>query len=177
MKMQIGRYNFTTVHATIAAMIFESVLLGWEYLHGGVGGHYVLQQKSLPFVSNWLGLLLLPALTWILWSRIEKRLAEKSSAKGLSGTALLFVLGLALGVLISVSFLNEYNFFLDNVLYIPLIISLIFPIYYSEFMLGLVVGMVTIFGVVLPTAFMLIIASVGFLIYRFIRIPILKKIR
>lgn len=172
--MQISSYNFSKGFATAVAALFVATLLLWEYVHGGVGGHHVLQKESLPFISNWWGLLLLPALTWILWGRIEKRTSDQSIVSGLPRTVLLLVLGLACGVLISVSFLNHYNFFLDNVLYILLTISLIFPIYYSEFILGFGVGMVNTFGVVLPTTFILTIALVGFVIYRLIRMPILK---
>ncbi len=172
--MQICSYNFSKGSATAVAALFVATLLLWEYVHGGIGGHHVLQQESMPFISHWWGLLLLPALTWILWSRIEKRTSDQSMSSGLPGTILLLVLGLTFGVLISVSILNHYNFFLNNVLYILLTISLIFPIYYSEFILGFVVGMVNTFGVVLPTAFILTIALVGFVIYRLIRLPILK---
>lgn len=81
----------------------------------------------------------------------------------------LFLLGLILGISIAVSFTNDYGFFLDNVLYILLILSLIVPIYYAEFIMGFVLGMTYTFGAVLPTIFILIIAALGFLIYRFIR--------
>jgi hypothetical protein len=71
--------------------------------------------------------------------------------------------------LIAVSFTNDYKLFLDNVIYVLLVFSLIFPIYYSEFILGFIIGMTYTFGAILPTIFILIIAALGFLIYRFIR--------
>ncbi|MFM8832366.1 MAG: hypothetical protein ACKOEV_01790 [Cytophagales bacterium] len=175
--MQVGTFNISKRYVTAVAIIFVAMSLLRQHLRGGIGGHYLLQQETLPFVSNWWGVLLLPALTWILWGRIEARCADKSSARELLNSGILFVLGVALGLLISVSFLNEYNFLLDNVVYVLLIVSLIFPIYYAEFMLGFVIAMVNTFGVVLPTVFALIMALVGFLIYRLITLPILKNFR
>ena len=175
--MQIGKYRFTRIYAATVAVVFIMLLLSWEYLNGGVQGHHVLQQKDLPFISNWWGLLLLPVLTWILWSRIEKRLGERPGKKEASRTFWLFLLGLGLGVLISVSFLNKYHFVLDNILYILAATSLIFPIFFSEVILGFVMGMVSTFGVVLPTVFVLIISIVGFMIYRIVRAPFLKLFR
>ncbi len=173
--MQIGSYNLTKVHITALGTFFVAILLVWEYLHGEVRGHYVLQQENLPFISNWWGLLLLPALTWVLWGRIQERIkGDELPKKHVRSILFLLFLGLSLGVLISVSFVYNYQFFLSNVLYILIGISFFFPIYYSEFILGFVFGMVYTFGVVLPTVFILVIASFGFLIYRFIRQPIIK---
>ncbi|MFM8911961.1 MAG: hypothetical protein ACKOE6_03440, partial [Flammeovirgaceae bacterium] len=166
--MQVGTFNISRGYATATSTIFVVMLLVWGYLHGGVGGHYILHQQDLPFISNWWGLVLLPVLTWICWGRIEKRFHEKPGKKELSRIFLLFLLGLTIGILISISFVNEYHFFLDNVLYILALASLIFPIYYSEFILGFVLGMINTFGVVIPTVFILIISIVGFLIYRMI---------
>ena len=81
---------------------------------------------------------------------------------------------LILGILIAVSFTNGYNLFLDNVLYVFLVLSMIFPIYYSEFILGFILGMTYTFGAILPTIFILIIAAFGFLLYKFIRLLILR---
>lgn len=160
------------ITSIITILIFG--LLFWEHFHGGVPSHHILQRKGLPEISNWWGGLLLPVLAWILWGRIEKRLNNQNTSmqqpKNQNIKMLgLFLLGLILGISIAVSFTNDYGFFLDNVLYILLILSLIVPIYYAEFIMGFVLGMTYTFGAVLPTIFILIIAALGFLIYRFIR--------
>ena len=165
------------ITSIITILIFG--LLFWQYFHGGVPGHHILQQKDLPEISNWWGGLLLPALTWILLGRIEKRLTKQDSltqqAKNQNIAFIrLFLLGLIFGILIAVSFTNGYKIFLDNVLYVFLVLSLIFPIYYSEFILGFILGMTYTFGAILPTIFVLIIAALGFLIYKFIRPLILR---
>lgn len=49
------------------------------------------------------------------------------------------------------------------------ILSFIVPIFFSEFILGFVLGMTYTFGAILPTAFVLVLAALGLLIYKFIR--------
>lgn len=165
------------ITGTVTVLIFG--LLFWQYFNSGVPSHHILQQKDLPEISNWWGGLLLPVLTWILMGRIEKRLNKQGSLTQQTQNQNikiigLFLLGLLLGISIVVSFTNGYKLFLDNVLYVFLVFSLIFPLYYAEFILGFIIGMTYTFGAILPTIFILIIAAVGFLIYRFIRPLILS---
>ncbi len=179
--------NMQTKNAAMTKIVITSIvalvifgLLFWQHLHGGVPSHHILQQKDLPEISNWWGGLLLPALAWILLGRIEKRLHQQGSltqaAKNQKSKIVgLFLLGLLLGISIVVSFTHDYNFFLDNVLYIFLVLSLVFPIYYAEFIFGFILGMTYTFGAILPTLFILIIAAIGFLMYRFIR-PLLLRL-
>ena len=148
-------------------------LLIWQYFHGGVPAHYLLQKKELPAISNWWGALLLPVLTWILLGRIEKRLHKQGATTPLTSKQKLrivglFLLGLVLGLSIAISFTYDYKPYLDNVLYMILVLSILVPIFYTEFMLGFVLGMIYTFGAVLPTVFIVVIAGVGFVIYRFI---------
>lgn len=163
--------------STVTVLIFG--LLFWEYFHSGVPSHHILQQKDLPEISNWWGGLLLPVLTWILLGRIEKRLNKQDTFNQQNKNKNvkiigLFLSGLIFGISIVVSFTNDYKLFLDNVLFVFLVLSLIFPLYYSEFILGFILGMTYTFGAILPTIFILIIAALGLLIYRFIRPIILR---
>lgn len=167
------------ITSIVTILIFG--LLFWEHFHGGVPSHHILQKKDLPEISNWWGGLLIPILTWLLLSRIEERLNKQDSsiqqAKNQNIKIFgLFLLGLILGLLTAFSFTNDYKFFLDNVLYIFLLLSFIIPIYYSEFTMGFIFGMTYTFGAILPTIFILIIGALGFLVYRFIRPPILRVI-
>jgi hypothetical protein len=152
----------------------------WAHFHAGVGSHFILQNKDLPEISNWWGGLLLPVLTWLLLGTIEKRLARQETdlvqPKEQQFKILgLFLLGLLLGVSIAIAFAYDYKPFLDNVLYIILLLSLLVPIYFAEFILGFILGMTYTFGVVLPTIFMLVCGAIGFLLYRFIR-PLLLRL-
>jgi hypothetical protein len=153
--------------------------LFWEHFHGGVTSHHILHQQDLPSISNWWSGLLLPILTWFLLSRIEKRLDKKNSQTQQTNNAIskvfwIFLIGLVFGVLLSTSFINDYKPFLDNVLYILILLSFIIPIYYSEFILGFILGMTYTFGAIIPTVFILIIAVIGLVAYRFIRPIILS---
>ncbi|AKD04075.1 hypothetical protein POKO110462_13490 [Pontibacter korlensis] len=169
----------TKVLLTGIVTIFVLSLLIWEHFHGGVASHHILQQQNLPAISNWWNGLILPILTWFLIGRTEKRIGKQSSqvqqTNNLQRQALrLFLTGLGLGVLIATSFTNGYSAFLDNIPYIILVLSLIIPIYYAEFILGFILGMTYTFGAILPTAFILILAAIGILAYRFIRPMIMR---
>ena len=167
----------------ILSVIISILILGlllWDSFHGGVPSHHILDQKNLPAISNWWSGILLPILTWILLGRIKSRIENQPKIDSqykseLTRVLVKFSIGLVFGIILSVSFLNNYKPFLDNVLYLLLILSLIVPIFFSEFILGFVLGMTYTFGAILPTAFILIIAAFGFVIYRFIR-PLIMKL-
>ncbi|MFT3935876.1 MAG: hypothetical protein QM726_19765 [Chitinophagaceae bacterium] len=173
--------NFKQLRVTITAII--TVLIGslllWNHFHGGVPSHHILDQKDLPSISNWWGGLLLPLLTWILLGRINTRLnkqgttAEDLNVK-LKDVVIRFCIGLALGIMLAASFVNNFKPFLDNVLYIILVLALFVPIFYAEFILGFVLGMTYTFGVILPTAFILIMSLPGFVLYKYIRRLIMR---
>lgn len=170
----------TKIFITGIVTILILGLLFWQHFNGGVPSHHILQRKDLPEISNWWGALLLPVLTWLLLNRIERRLHKQVSlTKETKSEPVkilrLFFFGLTFGILIAVSFTNDYKLILDNVLYIILVVSFIVPIYYAEFIGGFILGMTYTFGAILPTIFILIIAALGFLIYRFIR-PLLIRV-
>jgi len=175
------RQTLTKIKALIVGIV-TFLLFGflfWEHFHGGVTSHHILHQQDLPSISNWWSGLLLPILTWFLLSRIEKRIDKQSSqtqqlSKYSSKIWWMFLTGLVFGVLLSISFVNEYKPFLDNVLYILLVLSFIIPIYYSEFILGFILGMTYTFGAIIPTLFILIMAVIGLFVYLFIRPIILR---
>lgn len=170
--------NFIKTKILITSVLTISIfgLLLWEYFHGGVPSHHILDREDLPEISNWWSGLLLPILTWLLLNKIVNRISKQDPLLQKLNIKIfgLFLLGLIIGIVLATSFTNGFKLFLDNVLYIFLILSLIVPIYYSEFILGFVLGMTYTFGAILPTAFILIIAVFGFLIYRFIRPLILR---
>jgi hypothetical protein len=177
--MQNKNYTMPKVPITIGVIILIFGWLFWEHLHGGVPSHHILQQKDLPEISNWWGGLVLPVLTWIALVRIERRINKQTSSTHPSENQTakilgLFSVGLIFGLLIAISFANDYKFFLDNILYVFLVVSFIVPIYYSEFIVGFVFGMTYTFGAILPTIFILIVGGLGFLVYRSLRSLILR---
>lgn len=176
--------NLNRLRLIISVIICISTFgwLFWTYFHGGIPSHHILDQKDLPAISNlWSGIFL-PVLAWILLGKIKNRMEKqtiidiqyKSKMTRILGR---FIIGLFFGASLSVSFINNYKPFLDNVLYLLLILSFIVPIFFSEFILGFVLGMTYTFGAIFPTAFILIIAAIGFVLYRFIRLLIIKSRR
>ena len=177
------RQNWTKIKAFIVGVVTFIIFsfLFWEHFHGGVTSHHLLHQQDLPSISNWWSGILLPTLTWFLLCRIEKRLDKKISHtqqtnNSISTVFWLFLTGLVFGILLSTSFTNEYKPFLDNVLYIIIVLSFIIPIYYSEFILEFILGMTYTFGAIIPTVFILLIAIIGLVAYRFIRPIVLRLI-
>lgn len=154
----------------IAVLLYTIGWLLWEHFNGGVLTHHLLQQKDLPGISNWWGLIWLPALTWILLSRIESRKSrlKAGQSKRVFHTGL-FLAGLILGVLLAVCFRLDIKIVLDNFPYLLLLLSLLIPIFYAEFIGGFVLAVTPSFGPILPTLFILVIAGLAFLVYRFIR--------
>lgn len=167
------------VFTTLVA-IFTGSVLAWQYLHDGVPSHHILQREDLPEISNWWGLLVLPVVTWILLTRIEKRMLRNAGNHNngqVFPVALRFAVGLATALLIVLSFSNKWMVILDNVPYTILGLSLFMPIYFAEYMLGFILGMAFSFGAVLPTVFVLVIAAIGFGVYTFIRQPLLRLVK
>ncbi len=140
---------------TAAAFLLEVAHLAWEHLHGGVVSHHLLANPDLPAISNWFGLLLIPALTWFLVGRIERRIA--SGAPGSSRAAIVagFAAALVYGASLALALASKFGS-IDMVFFALFAIGLVVPIYRAQFVLGFVLGMTFTFGAVLPT----IIASV-----------------
>jgi hypothetical protein len=88
-----------------------------------------------------------------------------------------FIIGLLLGITLAISFTNNFKIFLDNVLYIFLVLGFIIPLFSSEFILAFILGMVYTFGAILPTAFVLVMAVIGLLLFKVIRPLLLKLLR
>lgn len=172
----LKKFRLTTVFI-VSILTFS--WLAWTHFHGGVQSHHILDQKDLPAISNWWSAILLPVLTWMLTGRIKKRIDKNSDTANqqpFNKTNVLsrFILGLFFGIMLSISFIHGYKLFLDNVLYVILVFSFAIPIYYSEFILGFILGMTYTFGAILPAAFISLVSAVGFVIYKYIRPIILK---
>ncbi len=181
MLLAIQQFRLTKIIITlgITSLVFGWLL--WEHFHGGVTTHHILQRKDMPGISNWWGGLLLPIMTWLLLSKVQTRLLKQVSQqtnpdKQLYHILALFLGGLLVAIILAVSFTYNYQPFLENVPYFFLILSLFIPIYFAEFILGFVLGMTFTFGPILPTVFVLVLAAIGFLIYRFIR-PLLLNLK
>ncbi|WP_394773670.1 hypothetical protein [Flavobacterium sp.] len=157
--------------AIITIAIFT--LLSWNYFHEGVPSHHILNDKSLPEISNWWGALLLPSLSSFLFYTLKKRVVIKDENQNIHrfpiNIVYAFISALILGILLSVFFTLGYENFPAYILLIILVSGLFFPIYRAEYFLGFVIGMTFTFGAVLPTVVGFILVLIGAFLYLGIR--------
>ena len=150
------------------ALAAEVLHLGWEYTHGGVPSHHLLNQADMPAISNWWGLLVVPLLVWFLVGRIQRRGATlvqsgsrerfRTLAQARFGAALLWGGALALAFALghpSVTFIFLSAF----------VAGLLFHVYRSEYVLGFALGLTFTFGAVLPVLIASVIAGCSFLMH------------
>jgi len=160
---------------TTAISVLIISLVFWDYFHGGVPSHHLLQRKDLPAISNWWGVILLPTLSWILLTKTEKRLQPKYGKQWLIKSIPLFFLGVIIALGIVTAFNAKYIALLSKIPYLFLVISFFIPIFYAEFMLGFILAMMYTFGVFIPTLFILVFGLLGFVIFRFVRPIFIRK--
>lgn len=163
------RLYFTAI---VTLAIFS--LLSWNYFHGGVPSHHILNDRNLPEISNWWGCLLLPLLVWYLFYTLKKRVVgvdDENQKLKLFPVKIIyaFIGSLILGILLSVFFTLGYENFPAYILLVILVSGLFFPIYRAEYVLGFVIGMTFTFGAVLPTGVAIILALIGVFFYMCIR--------
>ena len=147
-------------------------LLLWQYLHAGVPSHYLLQRADLPEISNWWGGILLPFLTWLAMSRVQKRIVASPAESRLRlGKLVLisFMLALCYGAMLSIAFVKGYTDISAVLFPAILIFALFFRVYREEFILGFILSMSITFGAVLPTIFGAVIALASAIVYFFVR--------
>ncbi len=154
------------IYLTVLVLAAELLHLAWEYWHGGVQRHHFLQRADMPAISNWWGLLLLPALTWFLSGRAQKRIAsyaipEGTPSKATTSVIAGFVGALIVGIALSVAFTTGQNDIASALFQGMLLIALLLPVYRAECLLGFVLAMTFTFGAVLPTMIGTIVAAIS----------------
>jgi hypothetical protein len=168
---EIKHFNRLKIFVTGTVLLFVLSLLLWQYFHSCVPSHHVLQNGDLPGISNWWNALILPVLTWLSLNRIKKRLDKanqnaQSYQNAINNITLRFMIALCLGGTLAFAFAYDYKLFLDNIPYLLLILALLMPIYFSEFILGFVLAMTYTLGAVLPLVFIFIFSGLGFLLFK-----------
>ncbi len=160
------------LYFTGLAALAIGALLTWNYFHGGVPRHHVLADETLPFISNWWGILIIPLLTLFLTYRIQKRIyrSENPGAfQPLEKVVYGFLSGLLFGILLA-TFFAIGNRDMPGYMILGLLpLALFFPIYRAECLLGFVLGMTYTFGAVLPTGVGLILLLISSVIYLLLR--------
>jgi len=138
---------------TLCGLAAEALHLGWEYSHGGVPAHHLLNDAALPAISNWWGLLVVPLLVWFALGRIARRgllLAQpESRERFITVVWLRCLLSMAWGGALALAFMVGHPavsyLFLGAFVIAPLVHG-----YRAEYLLGFVLGMTFTFGAVLP---------------------------
>ena len=156
--MNAAPANRTRLVLTVFALIFELAHLAWEHFNGGVLAHHLLNRADMPAISNWWGVLVIPALTWFLTGRIQRRVSKRGVV--LAG----FLSALAYGAMLALAFKLNHPA-LPYVFMALFAISVIVPTYRAEYVLGFVLAMTLTFGAVLPTIIALVIASFSRLVH------------
>jgi hypothetical protein len=161
--MNEQRFPNWRIYFTVGVMLAELAHITWEYFNGGVKSHHFLNLSDMPAISNWWGLLLLPSLTWFITGRIQKRMAGKNTATATFSVSIFagFVSSLLFGILLSISFVNNYETIAELLFLGMFLLAFLLPIYRAECVLGFVLGMTFTFGVVLPTAIGSVIAGIS----------------
>lgn len=154
------------LYFTALVMLGEWAHLAWQHFNGGVVSHHILNSAELPAISNWWGVVVLPAITWFLVGRIRKRAALNSGQKDSTsrapvGIVVGFVGSLTFGIALSVAFTNDYATISSALFFGALVLAMFLPVYRAECVLGFILGMAFTFGAVLPTVIGSLIAAVS----------------
>lgn len=156
-KIKIG------LTVAIALLVWSHIL--WDYFNGGIPTHYLLHNKDLPGIPNWVGGIILPFFAWFLLGRIQKRLLQEESKESLSLVVYRFFSAAVVAIAIAISFLGGIPV-TDYIMLGIFVLAFIFPLYKSEYLLGWVLGSAFTFGAVIPMGFGSLFALVCFLFYR-----------
>lgn len=153
---------------TTSAFAAEVLHLGWEYSHGGVPAHHLLNNPELPAVSNWWGLLVVPLLVWFLVGRIQRRAATlvqmgsrerfRTLARARFAVAFLWAGALALAFTLGHPAVTWIFFG-------AFAAAVCAGAWRAEYVLGFALGMSFTFGAVLPVLVASVIAACAFAVH------------
>ena len=157
-------------YTTVAVILAELAHLAWEYFNGGIKSHHFLNRSDMPTISNWWGLLLLPALTWFFTGAIQSRIAVRARTKETTttlptGIFAAFTGSLLLGISLSTAFINNYENVAAVIFFGLLLLALVFPVYHGEYLLGFILGMTFTFGAILPMFVSFVIAILSAILH------------
>ena len=68
-------YKTKDSRSLLVIMVIAYVLayLAYQHLNSGVPSHHLLHDSSLPAISSWWGVIILPVLSWVLGTLINKQ--------------------------------------------------------------------------------------------------------
>ena len=149
----------------LGAFILVALHLAWEMFHGGVLSHHLLARSDMPSMSNWWGIVLVPAVAWFVAGHVQSRSeggAQRDGAfpENIRRAIPAFAGALVYGGALAVSY--SYGLGFEQYLFLALFaIGLVLPIYRGEYILGFVLGMMVTFGGILPLVVAAVVASIS----------------
>ena len=152
--------------SVLAVALLVAVFILWEHFNGGVMVHYPLADDNLPGISNWWGLLTVPALSffvlWLVDRRVSAHEDQKVAAQRVTKH---FFGGLVFGLIVALLWEVGAAEVLQFVILVPLVIALFIPVHFPECLLGFVLGMTFTFGGVLPILIGTVVLILAFLVH------------
>jgi hypothetical protein len=164
MALSIGSWRLRL--AAIAAGLV-ALHLGWEWSQGGIASHHFLADPSIPAISNAWGLLWLPLLA-VLYAPSLRRRAIGTGLRPRWRPAMVAGLlgGLAAGAAIATFVIIRPDIDGTWVLGSLLALSLTFPVWRGEIVLGFLAGAMVAIGTILPSIFAFAFAAISFAVHR-----------
>ena len=157
------------------AILAAAAHLGWEYTHGGIKDHHLVNRADLLAISNWWGLLVLPVLGWLTWHGVARRASDEAGAipKALQA----FLGALFIGTALSTAFATDHEAMTSGIFLATLAAGLVLRTYRAEYIFGFVLGMTLVFGSVLPMILASIVAAISAIAHLVIRPVIASTLR
>ena len=149
----------------LVAGLFVAALLAHEHFNGGVRSHHLLDRRDLPAISNWIGLIVLPGLGWLLGVRLRGPARSDAGAGSPVGVVMGLVCAALYGVALATSFTAGAATLTSGLFFGLLLLAVVLPIYRIEYIFGFVAGMTLTFGAVLPTLVVLAVATGSALVH------------
>ncbi|MCU0647974.1 MAG: hypothetical protein MUF00_08260 [Gemmatimonadaceae bacterium] len=164
------------VPPAIAAVIVLALVLAqlaWQHAHGGVVTHHLLARDELPGVSNWWNVLLLPALTYVALTRVQRRAMKTEDVQIQRRTRHLALrnglFALAFGGTLALAFEFGTDAVTFPVFLAILASAVLFPVARVECALGLLLGMAWTFGATIPLVIVTVLAVVSAVVHQIVR--------
>lgn len=155
------------------AFAAEVLHLGWEYTHGGVPAHHLLNDPGLPAISNWWGLMVVPLLVWHLVGRIQRRaatLVQTGSRERFRTLAQArFGVAFAWGAALALAFTLGHPA-VSWIFFGAFAAALLAGAWRAEYVLGFALAMSFTFGAVLPVLVASAIAACAFAAHLLVRV-------
>jgi hypothetical protein len=146
------------------SLLFVAVLLAHEHFNGGVRSHHLLDRADLPVISNWLGLVTLPLLGWLLGVRLRTHMASHTRPGLPARIGLGLICSVLYGAALAASFELGASAITSGLFLGLFLLAAVLPIYRVECLFGFVVGMTFTFGAVLPALVAAVFAAVSILV-------------